>query len=53
MTRQLAALAARCVGRRVRLHGGHVGTVTRVTGEGLTVSVRGVRAADIAAYLDD
>ena len=52
MTRALAALAARAVGRRVRLHGGYVGTVTRVTGRGLTVAVRDIMPDDIAEYLD-
>lgn len=51
-TATLAALAARTVGRRVRLPGGHVGTVTRVTARGLTVSVPEL-TADRVTFLDD
>lgn len=43
----LAALAARTVGRRVKLTGGHVGTVTRVTGAGYVVAVRDLHAEDV------
>lgn len=52
MSGTLAALAARAVGRRVRLRSGTVATVTRVTGRGLTVTVSGVTAVDIAEWLD-
>lgn len=48
----LAALAARTVGRRVRLTGGCVGTVTRVTGQGYTVAVPGLTAEEVT-FLDD
>lgn len=48
----LAALAARYVGRRVRLTTGQIGTVSRVTREGLTVAVPGILAEDVAEYLD-
>lgn len=53
MSGALAALAARAVGRRIRLTTGQTGTITRVTGRGYVVSVTGVTARDIAAYLDD
>jgi len=52
MTRALATLAARVVGRRVRLRNGATGTVTRVTGQGLTVAIHGIRAEDVAQWLD-
>lgn len=48
----LAALATRTVGRRVRLAGGHVGTVTRVTARGFTVSVPGLTSGEVT-FLDD
>ena len=48
----LAALAARTVGRRVRIDGGHVGTVTRVTGSGYVVAVPDLKAADVT-FLDE
>lgn len=53
MSRALAALAARTVGRRVRLAGGLVGTVTRVTSAGMTVAVTGVTARHIERWVDD
>ncbi len=53
MTRALAALAARYVGRRVLLHNGTRGTITRVTARGFTVTVPDIRHDDIARYLDD
>jgi preprotein translocase subunit YajC len=52
MSRAIAELAARAVGRRVRIRGGHIATVTRVTGRGLTVTVAGIRGEDIETYLD-
>lgn len=52
MSRAIAALASRAVGRRVRLRGGHTATVTRVTGRGLTVTVVGILPGDIETYLD-
>lgn len=52
MSRAIAAAAARIVGRRVRLRNGVTGTVTRVTGRGLTVAITGVRADDVAQWLD-
>jgi preprotein translocase subunit YajC len=48
----LAALAARTVGRRVRLPCGLVGTVTRVTARGYTVSVPGLTSEHVT-FLDD
>lgn len=48
----LAALASRAVGRRVRLAGGHVGTVTRVTGSGYVVTVPGLTHREVT-FLDD
>lgn len=50
---RLAAIAARTVGRRVRLRGGYVGTVTRVTAQGLTVAIPGITADDIDGWEDD
>lgn len=50
---RLASIAARTVGRRVQLTGGHTGTVTRVTGAGLTVKLEGVTADDVEHWLDD
>lgn len=47
----LAALAARTVGRRVRI-GAHVGTVTRVTGSGYVVTLAGLHHEDVT-FLDD
>lgn len=52
MSRALAAMAARVVGRRVRLRNGATGTVTRVTGAGLVVAIPGIRADDIAEWID-
>ncbi len=44
----LGAVAARIVGRRVRLKdGGHVGTVTRVTAAGMTVAVPGLTSEEV------
>lgn len=51
MTR-LAAIAARTVGRRVKLRNGAVATVTRVTAQGLTVSIGGIRAEHIERWMD-
>lgn len=52
MSRDLAALAARTVGRRVRLPCGLVGTVTRVTGSGYVVAVRDLTSEQVT-FLDD
>lgn len=53
MSRALGALAARIVGRRVTLRSAvRTGTVTRVTGRGMTVTITGVRAEDVAAWLE-
>lgn len=52
MSASLAALAARTVGRRVRLTDGREGTVTRVTAAGYVVAVPGLRAEDVT-FLDD
>lgn len=52
MSRALAAVAARVVGRRVRLRNGTTGTVTRVTARGMTLAVPGIRADDVAEWLD-
>ena len=50
--RRLAAIAAQLVGRRVELRNGAVGTVTRVTPQGLTVAIPGIRADDIKRWMD-
>lgn len=52
MSRALAALAARTIGRRVRLAGGVIGTVVRVDSRGYVVTVRNLGAADVT-FLDD
>lgn len=52
MSRALAALAARAVGRRVRLPCGRVGTVTRVNARGYVVSLAGL-TGDAVTFLDD
>lgn len=52
MSRALAALAARTVGRRVELAGGIRGTVTRVTGRGYVVTVPNLTHDDLT-FLDD
>lgn len=52
MSRALATLAARYVGRRVRLRTGQTGTISRVTGRGFSVTIVGLTARDIAEYLD-
>lgn len=52
MSRALAALAARYVGRRVLLRNGSRGTITRVTARGFTVAIQNVTAEDIARYVD-
>lgn len=52
MSRALASLASRYVGRRVRLKSGAVATISRVTAQGFTVTIAGIRAEDIARYLD-
>lgn len=52
MSAALAALAARAVGRRVRLEDGHTGTITRVTAAGYTVAVPGLTHEDVT-FLDD
>jgi hypothetical protein len=49
---RLAAIASRVVGRRVRLKCGTVGTVTRVDGRGMSVTVRGIRTDDVTEWLD-
>lgn len=53
MSAALAALAARAVGRRVRLHNGTRGTITRVTRHGFVVAVDRITHDDIAEYLDE
>lgn len=52
MSRALGALAARTIGRRVRLAGGVIGTVSRVDSRGYVVTVRHLGAADVT-FLDD
>lgn len=52
MSRELAALATRTVGRRVRLAGGLIGTVTRVTATGYVVAVPHLKAGDVT-FLND
>lgn len=52
MSTQLAALASRYVGRRVILTTGQTATITRITGQGITVTLPGLTGADIARYLD-
>lgn len=52
MSSALAALAARTVGRRVTLAGGHVGTVSRVNGRGYVVTVPNLTADDVT-FLDE
>lgn len=52
MSRELAALASRTVGRRVQLAGGHVGTVTRVTATGYVVAVPHLTSSQVT-FLDD
>lgn len=49
---RLAAIAARTVGRRVKLRNGAVATVTRVTAQGLVVSIGGITAEHIKEWLD-
>jgi preprotein translocase subunit YajC len=49
---RLAAIAARTVGRRVLLRNGGIGTVTRVTSEGLTVKIPGILPEHIERWLD-
>ena len=49
---RLAALAAQYVGRRVKLTCGCAGTISRVTPQGFTVTIRGITSADIERYLD-
>lgn len=51
--KRLAAIAAQCVGRRVELRNGAVGTVTRVTPKGLTVSIPGILPEHIERWLDE
>ncbi len=53
MSAALAALAARAVGRRVRLHNGTTGTITRVTRHGYVIAVDRVTHDEIDAYLDE
>lgn len=50
--KRLAAIAAQTVGRRVKLRNGAVATVTRVTPQGLTVSIPGIRPEHIESWLD-
>lgn len=52
MSRALASLAAQYVGRRVMLKCGRQATISRVTPQGFTVTIRGITSADIARYLD-
>ena len=52
MSNALAAIAARYVGRRVRLKTGQTGTITRVTSRGYVIKIDQILDADIAAYLD-
>lgn len=52
MTAALAALAARTVGRRVKLACGREGTVTRVTAAGYVVALAGLTREDVT-FLDD
>ncbi len=52
MSTALAAIAARYVGRRVRLTTGQTGTITRVTSRGYVIKIEHVLDADIGAYLD-
>lgn len=52
MSRALAALAARYVGRRVILRTGQAATISRVTARGFTITIQGITSADIARYLD-
>lgn len=57
MSRTMAALAARIVGRRVRVAcpgcgATRDGTVTRVTGDGLTVAVPGLTSAEVTPLAD-
>jgi hypothetical protein len=49
---RLAAIAARTVGRRVLLRNGGIGTVTRVTSKGLTVTIPGILPEHIERWLD-
>ena len=51
--RRLASIAARTVGRRVLLKNGGIGTVTRVTAQGLTVTIPGILPEHIERWLDD
>lgn len=48
----LRALAARAVGRRVKLTTGQTGTVTRVTAQGFTVALAGLTHAEVT-FLED
>lgn len=52
MSAALKALAARTVGRRVRLTTGQTGTVTRVTAAGYVVAVPGLTHEEVT-FLDD
>jgi hypothetical protein len=49
---RLAAIEARTVGRRVLLRNGGIGTVTRVTSKGLTVTIPGILPEHIERWLD-
>lgn len=54
MSRALAALAARYVGRRVRLRTpAEIATVSRIDGRGIFLTIGPLRGDDIAEYLDD
>jgi hypothetical protein len=49
---RFAALAAQMVGRRILLKNGGLGTVTRVTSKGLTVTIPGILPEHIEKWLD-
>jgi hypothetical protein len=54
VSRAIAALAARYVGRRVRLRQPvDTGTIARITGAGVFITIGPITGGDIAAYLDD
>lgn len=52
MSRAIAALASRYVGRRAVLTTGQTVTIHRVTGRGFTVTLTGITARDIARWID-
>lgn len=54
MSRALAALAARYVGRRVKLAAPvDTGTISRIDGRGVFLTIGPFTGGDIAEYLDD